>query len=212
MDAIRLSTLHRGLVMPYKIGLTGGIGSGKSTVAEAFSGLGVPTFSADAISHELSQEGQPGYLKIVELFGPEILDANGVLDRGALGNIVFNDKALKSQLENILHPMILQSLHQQADATNSPYCVLDIPLLINTAERERVDRVLVVHSDKEKRIARIQNRSGWPLEKIEAVMNNQLSDRELMQAADDVVDNSGDIGAITEQVARLHLKYLALAG
>ena len=107
--------------------------------------------------------------------------------------------------------MIMRSLHQQADAIDAPYCVLDIPLLINTAERERVDRVLVVHCDRKARIERIQRRNGWPLEKINRVMENQVSDEALIEAADDVVDNSGDISGIHEQVASLHQLYLDLS-
>lgn len=197
--------------MPYKIGLTGGIGSGKSTVASAFMDLGIPTFSADTISHELSQKNQAGYLKIVDAFGPTILKTNGELDRHALGDIVFNDENQKSRLENILHPMIMKVLHQYADAEKTLYCVLDIPLLINTAERERVDRILVVHCDRKKRIARIQNRNGWSAEKIGMVMENQVSDQALRDAADDIIDNSGAISSIKEQVASLHPRYLELA-
>jgi len=198
--------------MPYKIGLTGGIGSGKSTVAQAFTELGVPTFSADTISHELSAKDQPGYLKIVELFGAEILETNGELNRRALGDIIFSDKAQKLQLEKILHPMIMQALHHQADAANTPYCVLDIPLLINTAERERVDRILVVHCEQGQRIARIQKRNDWSTEKIARVMKNQVTEQALLEAADDIVDNNGDIKTLKEQVADLHKLYLVYAG
>lgn len=197
--------------MPYKIGLTGGIGSGKSTVCKAFSKLDVPTFSADSISHELSSKNQPAYLKIIEAFGSSILKENGELDRGALGDIVFNDKASKSRLENILHPMIMRVLHRRADAAEAPYCVLDIPLLINTAERKRVDRVLVVLCDQAKRIARIRIRSSWSEEKIARVMGNQVSDQKMKDAADEIVDNNGDITAIKIQVAELHEMYLEFA-
>ncbi len=198
--------------MPYKVGLTGGIGSGKSTVANAFSRLGIATFSADVIGHALSENGQPAYHKIVETFGSHILKPDGELDRKALGNIVFSDSAQKSRLEGILHPLIMQVLHQQADAANTAYCVLDIPLLINTAERERVDRILVVQCEQQERIARIQKRNGWSREKINRVMNNQVSEQTLLAAADDVIDNSSDIAAINAQVARLHQKYLVFAG
>ncbi len=197
--------------MPYKIGLTGGIGSGKSTVARAFSELGVATFSADTISHELSAKGQPGYLKIVALFGSEILETNGELNRRALGDIIFSDKAKKLQLESILHPMIMQALHHKADTTNGPYCVLDIPLLVSTAERERVDRILVVHCERENRVARVQKRNGWSTEKIARVMKNQVPEQALLEAADEVVDNNGDIKALKDQVAGLHKLYLDCA-
>lgn len=199
------------VLMVYKIGLTGGVGSGKSTVAAAFAKLGVATFSADAIGHELSRINQAGYLEIVEAFGTGILQADGELDRQALGDIVFNDKARKSELEAILHPMIMLALHQQAEASRTPYCILDIPLLINTAERDLVDRVLVAHCDRKQRIKRIQQRNNWSLEKINRVMENQVSDEALMQAADDVVDNNGDISALQEQVVSLHERYLELS-
>ena len=197
--------------MPYKVGLTGGIGSGKSTVAQAFAELGVPTLSADAIGHELSRKNRPGYLKIIEDFGTSILKPDGELDRKALGDFIFSDRDRKAQLESILHPMIMQTVHQQADALDTPYCILEIPLLINTAERERVNRILVVHCAQKERIVRIQKRSGWPLEKIDQVMRNQVSDQALLAAADDVLDNDGDIAAIGEQVADLHSRYLLLA-
>jgi dephospho-CoA kinase len=196
--------------MPYKVGLTGGIGSGKSTVAQAFAALGVPTLSADAIAHELSGKNQPGYLKIVEVFGTDILKPDGELDRKALGDMIFSNRAQKAKLESILHPMIMQALHQQADALDAPYCILDIPLLINTAERERVNRILVVHCEQKERVARIQKRNGWPVEKIDKVMRNQVSDQALLAAADDVLDNDGDIAAIGEQVADLHSLYISL--
>jgi dephospho-CoA kinase len=198
--------------MPYKVGLTGGIGSGKSTVTGEFAQLGVATFSADDVSHTLSRKGQPAYHKIIELFGADILKPDGDLDRKALGDIIFNDNAQKSRLEGILHPLILQALHQQVDAAGTAYCVLDIPLLINTAERKRVDRILVVRCDQQKRIARIQQRNGWSTEKIHRVMQNQVTEQALAAAAYDVIDNSGNVAAIKAQVARLHQQYLKFAG
>jgi len=197
--------------MAFKVGLTGGIGSGKSTVTRCFAQLGVATFSADAISHELSRKDAVGYNEIVKAFGNNVLTPDGELDRKALGDIIFSDNARKTQLENILHPMIMRSLHEQADAADTPYCILDIPLLINTAERERVDHVLVVHCDKKQRIERIQQRNGWSLDKINSVMDNQVSDEALVTAADDIVDNSGDISGIQEQLVPLHQFYLDLS-
>ena len=120
--------------MAYKIGLTGGIGSGKSTVAGAFAELGVPVFSADAIGHQLSARGQPGYVEIVELFGNGILDNKGEINRAALGDRVFADTSQRKQLEQILHPLILGQMHALADAASAPYCILDIPLLVGTDE------------------------------------------------------------------------------
>ncbi len=197
--------------MPYKIGLTGGIGSGKSTVAGAFVELGVPVFSADAIGHRLSANGEPGHREIVSAFGPEILDESGELDRAALGDIVFGDEKQRKKLEGILHPLILQNMHQQADAESAPYCVLDIPLLVGTDEVRCVNRILVVDCRRSTRFERIRKRSGWSDDKIERVMQNQVSDETLLAAADDIVDNNGGLDAIAPQVQALHRKYLALA-
>lgn len=197
--------------MPYKIGLTGGIGSGKSTVADAFAELDVPTFSADTIGHALSAKHQPAYQKIVELFGQKVLTRDGELDRAMLGNLVFQDKMLKTKLETILHPLILASMHHAADAESAPYCVLDIPLLVNTEEVRRVDRVLVIHCDRKKRIERIRKRNGWSDEKIAKVMDSQASEQDLKAAADDVVDNNGSLEDIKIQVLTLHKKFLVLA-
>lgn len=197
--------------MPYKIGLTGGIGSGKSTVANAFVELGIPVFDADSIGRELSAKNQPGYLGIVKLFGDKVLAADDELDRAALGDLVFENKSLREKLENILHPLILSAMHQRADAERAPYCVLDIPLLVNTPEATRVNRILVVHCAREKRIERIRTRNRWSNEKIARVMDSQVSEQELIAAADDIVDNSGTPEAIAPQVEQLHLKYLQLA-
>ena len=197
--------------MIYKVGLTGGIGSGKSTVASAFNALGVPTFSADEIAFSLSQKGELGYTAIVKEFGKEILNSDSQIDRATLGDIVFNDPLLKSSLENILHPLIMASLHRQADSVQAPYCVLDIPLLINTDEYKRVDSILVIRCDKATRIARIRHRSGWSDDKIAAVMEHQVPQDQLIKAADQVIDNSGEIGEIPNLVAPLHAEYLRKA-
>lgn len=197
--------------IPYKVGLTGGIGSGKSTVAGLFSKQGVPTFSADQISRELCQPKNAAYSQIVETFGLTILNKDGTLDRGALGDLIFKDPDKRKLLEHILHPMILQTMHQRADAVSFPYCVLDIPLLLNSAERERVDTILVVHCDREKRVQRIKKRSAWSDQKISRVMANQVSDEDLKAAANDWIDNSGKIDDIGPRVKALHAQYCSRA-
>ena len=187
------------------------IGSGKSTVAEAFTKLGIAVFSADKIGHGLSAQGQPGYQKIIAEFGREILHPNGDLNRGALGDIIFNNANLKLKLESMLHPLIMHRLHQQTESADGAYCVLDIPLLINTAERNKVDRILVVNCDPAKQISRIKIRNGWSEQKIRAVMNSQPAADKLILAADDVLDNNGLPAEISPQVERLHQQYLSLA-
>ena len=170
--------------MSYKVGLTGGIGSGKSTVANAFSNLGVTVFSADAISHALTQKGESAYLEIIKQFGTGILLQNGELDRAQLGDIIFNDNALKSRLEGILHPLIMQTMHRKADASQAPYIVLDIPLLIDSPEQSQVDRILVVDCEMNTRIERIKQRNGWSEKKIKAVMSAQTSALALLKDPD----------------------------
>lgn len=197
--------------MSYKIGLTGGIGSGKSTVASAFSNLGVTVLSADEISHELTEKSGIAYLEIVKQFGSEVLLADGELNRARLGDIVFNDSGLRARLEGVLHPLIMQTMHQRADATKTPYVVLDIPLLIGTQEQSRVDHILVVDCDRTTRVERIKKRNGWSEEKIEAVMSAQTSEQALLDAADDVIDNNTNFSAVESQVAKLHLKYRELS-
>jgi len=194
----------------FKVGLTGGIGSGKTTVAAAFSELGVPTFSADAIGHELSQPGEAGYEEIVNAFGTGILNEDRSLNRTRLGDIVFNDPALKAQLENILHPLIMQRMHQRADACQAPYCILDIPLLVQTPEQDKVSRILVVTCDHDTRVARIKSRNHWPEDKIAAVIAAQLPQSVLIQSADDVILNDGTIKALTREVGSLHRYYIDL--
>ncbi len=197
--------------MIYKVGLTGGIGSGKSTVANCFNELGVPIYNADQIGHELSQKHAEGYRAITETFGADILLTNGEIDRKALGDIVFNNKGLKTKLEAILHPLILHTMHQRAEAATFPYCIFDIPLLINTAEQDNVDRILVVKCAQKTRIKRIRKRSDWSNEKIKSVMADQPSEQVLIIEADDLIDNNHTIEALKPQVKKLHQQYLDLA-
>ncbi len=197
--------------MPYKIGLTGGIGSGKSTATNAFKKLGVLCLSADTIGHELCAQGEPAYVEIVKLFGKDVLVADGALDRAAIGAIVFNNSLMKQRLENILHPRIMRRMHQLADDYTGPYCVLDIPLLINTNQQDSVDRILVVCCKLEIRIQRIKLRNGWNDKKIEAVMAAQQPQEVLIEAADDLIYNNGSLEEIDTQVSQLHLKYSKLS-
>lgn len=197
--------------MIYKIGLTGTIGSGKTTVSTLFSELGVAVFSADKIARQLSLKDQPAYLAILHEFGEHILDVQGQINREQLGNIVFKNSDLKAKLENILHPMIMRKLHQSAEAQDSAYCILDIPLLVNTVEQDKVDRILVIKSKLTTRIERIKQRNGWSDEKIALVMNAQASEQALLNAADDVLENEGEISNLMPKVKNLHQSYLKLA-
>jgi dephospho-CoA kinase len=192
------------------IGLTGGIGSGKSTVAELFAALGVSVVDADQISHALTGPHGGAMPAIVEAFGPEVRCVDGSLDRAAMRRIVFNLPAARQRLESILHPLILQqSLRDLADAPG-PYCIFEVPLLFeNPLYLAQVDRTLVVDCDEQAQLARVTERSGLSAEAVRAVMAAQLSRQERLALADDVIDNRGNLGDLALQVEAKHRYYLA---
>jgi len=195
-----------------KIGLTGGIGSGKSAVARAFAALGVTVIDADAIARELSAPGGEAYAQIVAQFGDEILAADGDIDRARLGRIVFASDNKRRALEAILHPPIRREMHARAAADTGTYCILDIPLLIESKQHHDVQRVLVVTCATDKRMRRIKNRDGNRMSEadIERVMQTQVDDAARLAAADEVIDNNGDLDDLHRQVRQLHKTYTAL--
>lgn len=192
-----------------RIGLTGGIGSGKTTVARMFAALGVPVIDADEIAHRLTQPGQPATDKILGTFGPEVADDNGI-DRQVLAQRVFADPAARRALESILHPLILAAMEQEARNATAPYCLLVLPLLIEAGLRDRVDRVLVVEADENIRIQRVQARDRRDPEQIRNILHNQASPAQRDAVADDQITNNGDLHALRLQVATLHTRYLAM--
>jgi dephospho-CoA kinase len=194
------------------IGLTGGIGSGKSSVAREFERLGVEVIDADALAHRLSAPGGAAIEAIRATFGPEVIDASGALDRARMRGIVFADGDARRRLEAILHPLIRAETERLARAARSPYVVLMIPLLVESGSpRERCDRVLVVDCPEEKQIERVMARSGLARTEVEAIMASQASRQARLAVADDVIDNAGAPSAIAPQVAVLHRRYLAHA-
>lgn len=194
----------------FVVGLTGGIGSGKSSVAGMFEGLGVPVIDSDQVARELSSPGRPEYERIVAEFGPEILAADDRIDRRRLGEIVFADPSRRRALERILHPAIKRVMDQRAEQMDAPYCLLEIPLLVETGRWRDMDRVLVVEADEAVRTARLQER-GLPDSRIRRIIATQASAGERRAVADDVIDNNSGTGALKQQVERLHRLYLALA-
>jgi dephospho-CoA kinase len=191
------------------IGLTGGIGSGKSSVAREFERLGVEVIDADALAHRLSAPGGAAIEAIRAAFGPEVIDASGALDRARMRGIVFADRDARRRLEAILHPLIRAETERLARAARSPYVVLMIPLLVESrSPRERCDRVLVVDCPEEKQIERVMARSGLARTEVEAIMASQASRQARLAAADDVIDNAGAPSALAPQVAVLHRRYL----
>jgi dephospho-CoA kinase len=194
-----------------RVGLTGGIGSGKSTVASIFGELGVLVIDADQLAHELTAPGGAAIESIRTAFGSDYLDAHGALDRARMREKVFADPAAKSELESILHPMIRVEAERRAARATSPYVILMIPLLVETGEpRARCDRVLVVDCPESTQIERVAARSGLPRDAVEAIMSAQVSRAERLRHADDVIDNGGPAEALRPQVEKLHARYIAL--
>lgn len=196
------------------IGLTGGIGSGKSTVAACFERLGVTVVDTDAIAHAVVAPGQPGLAAVVAAFGSGILQADGTLDRAALRRRVFADAQERHRLEAILHPLIRAESDRRLASAGPPYALLMVPLLVETgAQRSgRFARILVVDLPEALQVERVQRRSGLDGAEVRAIMATQASRAERLAAADDVVSNEGPPEALEAAVATLHRRYLELAG
>jgi len=194
-----------------RIALTGGIGSGKTTVSDYFRKLGVPVIDADETSHEVTQAGAPAVQKIVDVFGDSVLDRDGNLDRTALRNIVFGDTESRKLLESILHPEIRRRMNEAASRTQSPYCLFSIPLLIETSQHTSYDRILVVETSEDRRRTWIQARSDLTEGEITAILSAQVSDEQRRRAADDLLINDGGIDDLHARIDRLHQTYLALS-
>lgn len=194
-----------------RIGLTGGIGCGKSTVADLFAARGVPVIDADVIAREMVAPGQPAQAAIIAAFGSEILNAEGALDRVRLRERVFADSKQRLQLEAILHPRIRAEMTTRIATLNAPYVMLVIPLLFEAAQTDMVDRVLVVDVSPDVQRERVAARDAFSQQQIEAVLTAQLDREHRIERADDVIDNSGDLAALEQQVDTLHRKYLALS-
>jgi dephospho-CoA kinase len=198
--------------MPYVIGLTGGIGSGKSAAADIFEKLGAHVVDTDAISHELTQAGGAAISAIRSAFGGAVITQEGALDRAAMRTLAFADPRARAQLEAILHPLIRKVSAARVAAADGLYVVLVVPLLIESRDyRERVQRVAVVDCSEQTQIDRVVRRSGLGAEQVRAVMAAQASRAERLAAADDVIDNEGDHAALAAQIAVLDARYRALA-
>jgi dephospho-CoA kinase len=197
---------------PFLVGLTGGIGSGKSEVAAAFAARGVDVLDADEIAHAISKRGEAGHLAVVESLGREFLRADGELDRAALRRRAFDDATFRRDLEHLLHPLIAERLEDAIGDFRGPYGLLVVPLLLERGGlRKRVSRVLVVDCPEQEQIRRVQLRSGLPADEVRRIMATQLPRGERLAEADDVLDNSGPRSAIEPQVARLDRHYRSLA-
>jgi dephospho-CoA kinase len=198
--------------MPFVVGLTGGIGSGKSAVASAFAALGIEIFDADRLAHQLSAPGQPGYAAIRAQFPDAALTPGGEIDRARLRSRVFADPAARIRLEAALHPLIAAAAKREIGAWRGPYGVTVVPLLLERGKlASAVDRILVVDCPEDAQVSRVVARSGMTPAEVRAIMATQASRDARLAAADDVIDNGGRPEAIAPQVASLDARYRKLA-
>jgi dephospho-CoA kinase len=196
---------------PYRVGLTGGIASGKSIAAKFFGALGVPILDSDQVAREVVEPGQPPLERLVERFGPKILTPDGHLDRPALRDIVFSDPKARADLEALTHPAIGAAMEARSAAAGGPYQILVIPLLVEKNLAAHLDRVLVVDCDEQLQIRRLRDRDGSTPEQVQAILKAQAPRAARLKAADDVIHNDTDMSAVRDQVAALHARYLELA-
>ncbi len=194
-----------------KVGLTGGIASGKSIICELFNELGVPVIDADQIVHELVQSNKPALKSIIEKFGKKYLNKEGQLDRKLLRNTIFNDDAIKQQLEEILHPLVYEEIENKIALFIAPYCIVCIPLLIETNALDKIDRVLVVDLPKELQLDRASKRDKVEKSEINKIMETQVDRETRLEVADEIIKNDEDINKLKAQVANLHKFYTGLA-
>ena len=198
--------------MSYIIGLTGGIGSGKTLVSDRFAELGVAIIDTDVIARLIVQPEHPALQQLVVAFGASILQANGELNRGALRQVAFSSDVNKAKLDAITHPAIRSETLKQINQVNTPYCLVVVPLLTkNSPFIEFMQRVLVVTTNKETKINRVKIRSNLTRDEVERIMQTQLDDEERLLFADDVIQNDGTVDDAYSEVAKLHALYTKLA-
>jgi dephospho-CoA kinase len=195
-----------------RIGLTGGIASGKSTVVERFRELGVPVVDADEAARRVVAPATSGLASVVDRFGPGVLDAHGHLDRSALRSLVFSDPAKRRELESILHPLIRADMDRAAAQATGPYLIYAIPLLVESGRRGDFDRILVIDTDEARQLERLMARDGSSATQARAILAAQTSRARRLEAAHDVLTNSDTIESLRREVDRLHRRYLELSG
>ena len=196
--------------IPLRIGLTGGIGSGKSTACKIFEDLGVPVIDADTIAHELVKSHQPTFKMIIDAFGTDYLGQDGEIDRNKLRTAVFDDETIKKELESILHPIVFEEIEHRISSVKAPYCIICIPLLIETNSIDKVDRVLAIDIPKNLQISRASQRDNVTSSDIEKIAKTQVAGEIRLTYADDILHNDQDIESLRAQIYKLHKHYLAL--
>lgn len=196
---------------PLQVGLTGGIGSGKSTVSTLFAALGVPVIDTDQIARDVVAPGTPLLAQVLARFGAQLRNARGELDRRALRERVFADAAERAELEALMHPAIMAELQRRAQSAGGAYQILVIPLLVEHELRNAVDRVLLVDCAPDLQLRRVQVRDGVTLAEAQAVLAAQASRTARLSATDDVIHNDGDLVRLRDQVESIHARYITLA-
>ncbi len=196
--------------MVLKIGLTGGIGSGKSTACEIFSEFGVPVIDADIIAHNLVKPGMPVLQAIINEFGEGIVTKDGSLDRKKLRDLIFTNETDRKKLENILHPAIYNEIAHETAGLLSKYCIIALPLLLETGASKIIDRILVIDSPRELQLSRASIRDNVSKSDIETIMHSQISPDDRLAVADDIVNNDGDIDNLRRQICDLHRFYTSI--
>jgi dephospho-CoA kinase len=194
-----------------KIGLTGGIGCGKSTVTRVFMQLNVPVIDADEIAHQVVAIGQPALKLIEQQFGAASLCGDGSLNKDFIRELVFSDPTQKQKLEAIIHPLVYQRIDQQLTELNAPYCLISIPLLFETNKADFFDRVLVIDCPVELQINRVVERDKLTVERVQSIIASQVSREYRIKQADDIIDNTKTNTELAQQVEKLHNLYLSLS-
>lgn len=193
------------------IGLTGGIGAGKSAAANFFADLGIIIIDTDIIARHVVQSGTLALEKIAEHFGPEILNKDQTLNRNKLAGKIFNNPLEKSWLEKLLHPLIREEVAKAKKKATSPYCVVVIPLLVETLPNPDIDRILVIEAPPSLQMSRVQHRDQRSESEVSAIIESQATPDERLAVADDVLVNEGSLEKLRADIYELHKKYLALA-
>ena len=191
------------------IGLTGGIGSGKTATSDAFKSLGIDIIDADMSSRRVVERGQPALEDIQDHFGSDILDSENNLDRAKLREIIFQDPKERVWLEELLHPKIAQHIKDQLESSKSPYCVLVSPLLLETEQKSFCSSVLVVDVPEESQISRTSKRDGVSEEQVKSIIATQINREQRLKQADEIIMNDGSIEELKEKILVLHTKYLS---
>lgn len=195
-----------------RIGLTGGIGSGKSAVTDRFRRLGVPVIDADIITRELVIPGSPALHMIVERFGETVTEPTGQLDRKALRKIIFEDKLARHDLEKILHPAVREEIDRRLRSLTAPYCLVVVPLMVESGMTTMFERIIVVDCHETQQIERVMQRDGCSEQEARTIINSQARRKERVDIATDIIQNTGDFNSLDHEVKRLHRFFLDLAG